>query len=77
MRDRAAWIQWLLKDLDRLEAMAAAAQPSEVHHSRWAGLSSVCVADDHEPNFILQDAPEVIRRIRDVHVDHAVVQCRA
>jgi enoyl-CoA hydratase/carnithine racemase len=29
MRDRAAWIQWLLKDLDHLEAMAAAAQPSE------------------------------------------------
>jgi hypothetical protein len=28
-RDRAAWIQWLLKDLDHLEAMAAAAQPSE------------------------------------------------
>jgi hypothetical protein len=40
MGDRAAWIQWLLKDLDRLEAMAAAAQPSEVHHSGWAGLSS-------------------------------------
>jgi Toprim-like len=40
MWDRAAWIQWLLKDLDRLEAMAAAAQPSEVHHSGWAGLSS-------------------------------------
>ncbi|HEY6687749.1 MAG TPA: hypothetical protein VI094_16225, partial [Propionibacteriaceae bacterium] len=39
-RDRAAWIQWLLKDLDRLEAMAGAAQPSEVHDSGWAGLSS-------------------------------------
>jgi hypothetical protein len=40
MRDRAAWIQWLLEELDRLEAMAAAAQPSEVHHFGWAGLSS-------------------------------------
>jgi hypothetical protein len=24
--------------------------------------------------FIFEDAPEVIRRVRDVHVDHAVVQ---
>jgi hypothetical protein len=28
------------RNRDRLEAMAAAAQPSEVHHFGWAGLSS-------------------------------------
>jgi hypothetical protein len=40
MQDRAARIRCLLKNLDRLEAVAAAAQPSEVHHFGWAGLSS-------------------------------------
>jgi hypothetical protein len=60
MRDRAAWIQWLLKDLDRLEAMAAAAQPSEVHHSGWAGLSSESGLTEAQEDFGEHRALELI-----------------
>jgi enoyl-CoA hydratase/carnithine racemase len=60
MRDRAAWIQWLLKDLDRLEAMAAAAQPSEVHHSGWAGLSSESGLTEAQEDLVEHRALELI-----------------
>ena len=60
MRDRAAWIQWLLKDLDRLEAMAAAAQPSEVHHFGWAGLSSESGLTEAQEDFGEHRALELI-----------------
>ena len=60
MRDRAAWIQWLLEDLDRLEAMAAAAQPSEVHHFGWAGLSSESGLTEAQEDFGEHRALELI-----------------
>jgi hypothetical protein len=58
MRDRAAWIQWLLKDLDRLEAMAAAAQPSEVHDFGWAGLSSESGLTEAQEDFVDHWSPQ-------------------
>jgi 2-(1,2-epoxy-1,2-dihydrophenyl)acetyl-CoA isomerase len=60
MQERAAWIQWLLEDLDRLEAMAAAAQPSEVHHFGWAGLSSESGLTEAQEDFGEHRALELI-----------------
>lgn len=71
MRDRAAWIQWLLKDLDRLEAMAAAAQPSEVHHSGWAGLSSESGLTEAQEDLVDHWSPQ--RVIDDCHAKRALL----
>jgi Enoyl-CoA hydratase/isomerase len=50
----------LLEDLDRLEAMAAAAQPSEVHHFGLAGLSSESGLTEAQEDFGEHRALELI-----------------
>jgi hypothetical protein len=71
MRDRADRIQGSLNALERLEAMAAAAQPSEVHHFGWAGLSSKSGLTEAQEDLLDHWSPQ--RVIDDCHAKRALL----
>jgi len=59
------------RNRDRLEAMAAAAQPSEVHHFDWAGLSSKSGLTEAQEDLVDHWSPQ--RVIDDSHAKPALL----
>jgi hypothetical protein len=59
------------RNRDRLEAMAAAAQPSEVHHFDWAGLSSKSRLTEAQEDLVDHWSPQ--RVIDDSHAKRALL----
>lgn len=58
MEERATRVRCLLNDLDRLEAMATAAQPSEMHYFGWSNLASDSGLTGEQEDFVDYWSPE-------------------